>query len=319
MKTKLITAALAVLLSTGVAFAEYPEKPITLVVGASAGGGTDIQTRILAERLSDVLGQQVIVDNRPGAGSNIASTFVKAAKPDGYTFTMIGPAFVINDSLYVDPGFDATDDFVAVAGWAKAPLFFVVNPDLPVSTLQELADYSQAHPNELDYGNGIGFINMMVMELFKIEANADIQFVPYPGMAPARTDVLGGQIETTVDSVASSGSFVESGALRALAVSSDARLERFPDVPTVAEAGFPGVTNFSWYGVMAPKGTPQDILDKVGNAVVAILAEDGTIEKIAAGSATPLVAGPAEFQTFVGEQVDVWAKVIKESGLELVQ
>jgi tripartite-type tricarboxylate transporter receptor subunit TctC len=318
MKTSIATALCALLAGTGAAMADYPEQPITIVVGASAGGGTDIQTRILAERMTELLGQQVLVDNRPGAGSNIASQFVAGSAPDGYTLTMIAPSFTINQTLYADAGFSGAD-FAPVAGWSQAPLLFVVNPDLPVSTLQELADYAKEHPDELDYGNGVGFPNMMVMELFKLESGADIQFIPYPGMAPARTDVIGGTIETTVDSLGSSGPFVESGDLKALAVSTAERIDAFPDVPTVAEAGFPAVTNFTWYGLLAPAGTPQEILDTLGDTIAQIQAEPATVEQIAAGGATPFISGPAEFTSFVTEQTSTWADVIDKAGLEKVE
>jgi tripartite-type tricarboxylate transporter receptor subunit TctC len=318
MKTRITAALCALVAGTGAAMADYPEQPITIVVGASAGGGTDIQARILAERLTDLLGQQVLIDNRPGAGSNIASQFVAGSEPDGYTLTMIAPSYTINQTLYANAGFTG-DDFAPVAGWAQAPLLFVVHPDLPVSTLQELADYSKEHPDELDYGNGLGFPNMMVMELFKLESGADIQFVPYPGMAPARTDVIGGQIETTVDSVGSSGPFVESGELKAIAVSTEERAEAFPDVPTVAEAGYPAVTNFTWYGLLAPAGTPQEVLDTLGETIAQIQAEPETVERIGAAGATPFVSGPGEFAGFVDEQISTWANVIDKAGLEKVQ
>ena len=318
IRTVLI-AVLAMIVGMSQAVAQFPERPITVVVGASAGGGTDIQTRIMAERLSQILGQQVLVDNKPGAGSNIATAFVANADPDGYTLTMIAPAVPINHTLYANPGFDATKDFAPVAGWAQAPLMFVVHPSLPVSTLKELADYSKEHPGELDYGNGVGFINQMVMELYKLEAGADIQFVPYKGMAPARTDVVGGQIETTVDSLASSGAFIEAGELKALATTAKERLERFPDVPTVAEAGYPNVTRNTWYGLMAPAGTPDDVVATLAAAVAQMQGEPEVVEKIAAAGASPLIAGPADFTSFINGEIETWGKVIEAAKMDKVR
>lgn len=316
----LLGAALASLLATGAVMAQdYPNRPITIVVGATAGGGTDIQARILAEKLTGKLGQQVLVENQPGAGSNIASAYIANAAPDGYTLNLAAAAVVINHTLYANPGFDALKDFAPVAGWGTSPLLFVTNKDLPVSTLQELADYSKANPGQLDYGNGVGFINQMVMELFKIDSGADIQFVPYPGLAPARTDVIGGQIETTVDSVDSAAPFLQSGELKALAVTTAERLPNYPDIPTTAEAGYPNVNQLAWYGVLAPAGTPAEIVDKLATAIAEIQKDEANAAQISAAGATPMIAGPAEFGAFFTEQVNTWANVITTAKMEKVQ
>jgi tripartite-type tricarboxylate transporter receptor subunit TctC len=320
MQGRVLFTAFAALIATGgLANAQYPERPVTLVVGASAGGGTDIQARILAERLSVKLGKQVLVDNKPGAGSNIATALVAKAAPDGYTLALIATSTPINHSLYARPGFDALKDLAPVAGWAEAPLLFVVNPKLPVNTLMELAEYSKKHPDELDYGNAIGFTNQMVMELFKIEADANIQFVPYQGLVPARTDVIGGQIESTVDSIASSGPFVESGQLRALAITSEKRVARFPNVPTVAEAGYPNVTRNTWYGVVAPAGTPAAVVNRLMTEIAAVQAEPEVVRRIEETGAAPFVAGPTEFGAFIHSEVETWAIVITKAKMEKVR
>jgi tripartite-type tricarboxylate transporter receptor subunit TctC len=315
-----VTALVALLGLMGACDAQqYPTKPVTLIVGASAGGGTDVQARILTERLSARLGKRVVVDNRPGAGSNIATTAVAKAPPDGHTLALVATSTPINHSLYARPGFDALVDLTPVAGWAEAPLLFVVNPKLPVSTLQELAEYSKRHPDELDYGNAIGFTNQMVMELFKLEAGANIQFIPYQGLVQARTDVIAGEIETTVDSIASSGPYIESGQLKALAITSPKRVPRFPDVPTVAEAGYPNVTRNTWYGVVAPARTPPAIVQKLAAEIAAIQAEPEVIKRIEATGAVPFVAGPEEFREFMKAEVELWASVIAESKMEKVR
>lgn len=319
MKKIIVTAAVLALSGIGTAMAAFPERPVTIVVGAAPGGGTDVQARILAEKLSAKLGQQVLVENKPGAGGNIAQVDVKGAAPDGYRIVMMAPAGTINHTLYENPGFDMVKDFTAIAAWAESPLLFVANPGQPYNTLQELADYAKANPDELDYGNGIGFINQMVMELFKLESGAPIQLVPYPGMAPARTDVVGGQIEVTVDSIASSGSFVESGQLKALAVTSKERLARFPNVPTVTEAGYPNVTRNTWYGLVGPANMPADVVKTLADAVAEVQADEETKAKIEASGASPVVMGPAEFQALIEEEVATWAKVIEASGQEKVK
>lgn len=320
MKGSPIIAAFAALLaSVGVASAEYPERPITITIGASAGGGGDIQTRILAEALSKKLGQQVLVENQPGAGTNIASANLAKAAPDGYTLNLCGAAIVINHTLYANPGFDALKDFVPVAAWGTTPLMFVSNPQVAANTLQELADLSKANPGTLDYGNGVGFPNHMVMELFKLESGADIQFIPYPGMAPARTDVIGGQIEVTVDSIDSAGPFVRTGQLKGIAVTAGERLPDYPEIPTTAEAGYPQVNQRAWYGIMAPAGTPKEIVDKVASAVAEIQRDPAVVERMKAGGSSPMIAGPEEYAKYFTDQVNIWAKVITEAKIEKVQ
>lgn len=319
MSKKILTAAAILLAGITVASAEYPERPITITVGASAGGGADIQARILAEGLTKKLGQQVLVENQPGAGSNIASQNLAKAAPDGYTINMAGAAIAINHTLYENPGFDSLKDFIAVAGWGTTPLIFVANPSVEANTLQELAELSKANPGTLNYGNGIGFPNHMVMELFKLESGADIQFVPYPGLAPARTDVIGGQIEVTVDSIDSAAPFIETGQLKALAVTTPERLERYPDIPTTAEAGFPNINKGAWYAIMAPAGTPKEIVDKLASAIAEVQRDPEVVEKMQAGGSSPMIAGPEEMKTWFADQVNTWASVINDAKLEKVK
>ncbi len=314
MKGRTLIAAFAALLAgVGVASAEYPERPITITIGASAGGGGDIQTRILAEALSKKLGQQVLVENQPGAGTNIASTNLAKAAPDGYSLNLCGAAIVINHTLYANPGFDALKDFVPVAAWGSSPLMFVSNPQVPANSLKELADLSKANPGTLDYGNGVGFPNHMVMELFKLESGADIQFVPYPGMAPARTDVIGGQIEVTVDSIDSAGPFVLNGQLKGLAVTAGERLAAYPDIPTTAEAGFPQVNQMAWYGVMAPAGTPRDVVARLHGETVRMLGLPDIRQKLASEGAEAIGNSPEEFAAQIRRDMERWAKVARDA------
>ena len=318
---RFVAIGLAVLVGgAGVASAQtYPDRAITILVGAGAGGGTDVQTRIMIDKLADRLGQRIIVENRAGAGGNIAQAAVARAAPDGYTLIMMPPAQAINHTLYATPGYDMIKDFKGIAMWAQSPLLFVVNPKLPPNTLKELVDYSKANANKLNYGNGIGFINAMVMELFKVETGASIQFVPYGGMAQARTDTISGQIETTVDSIASSGPYVENGQLKGLAVTSKERLPRFPNLPTVAEAGYPSLTRSTWYGLVGPAGLPDAIAQKLAREIAAVQADPDVIKKIEASGAYPFVMGPAETTKFIADETATWAKVIETNKLEKVK
>ncbi len=321
MLKKLLAASAIAMLVAGAsaARAEYPERAIVILVGSAPGGGTDVFARILADRLSDRLGQRVLIENKPGAGANIAQADIARAAPDGYRLVMTAPASAINHTLYATPGFNMLKDFKAVAAFAESPLMFVVNPKLPVKDLKELAAYAKANPKKLNYGNGIGFINQMLMELFKFETGSEIQFVPYQGMAPARTDTITGQVETTVDSIASSGPFVENGQLIALAVSSKQRLPRFPNVPTTTEAGFPNLARTSWYGLMGPAGLPDDIAKKLAAEIAKIQAEPETIKKLEAGGALPLIMGADEFGKFVTDETVTWGKLIDTIKLEKVK
>jgi tripartite-type tricarboxylate transporter receptor subunit TctC len=305
------------LAALGSASAQYPQRPVKIVVPAAPGGGTDVQARLLAARLSERLGQQFIIENVGAGGGNVAAAQVAKADPDGYTLFVIAPATVINATLYARPGYDAVKDFIEVAAWAQSPLLFIANPNLAVANLKELAASAKANPGKLAFGSGPGFINHMVMELFKLETGADILFVPYRGQAPALTDVVSGQIQLTVDSIASSGAFVESGKVKALAITSAQRSATFPTVPTVTESGFPKLTGSSWYGLLAPANTPGDIVSKLSAEVAAIQAEPESVKRLAAIGAEPFVGNTAEFTKFYRDEVARWADVIKTTGLKL--
>ncbi len=315
--TRILFALAAMLIACGAALAQYPQRPVKVVVPAAAGGGTDIQARYMAARLSARLGQQFIIENVPAAGGNAAAAQVGRAEPDGYTLLMIAPATVINHSLYARPGYDARKDFAQVAAWAQSPLLFLANPSLAVANLKELADYAKSNPGKLAFGSGPGFINHMVMELFKIEASANILFVPYRGQAPALTDVLSGQIALTVDSVASARQYVDSGKVKALAITSAARSSAFPSVPTAAESGFPKLTANTWYGVLAPAKVPPDIVARLAAEIAVIQKDPAADKRIREMGAEPFIGGPEEFARFYANEIEKWAAVIKTSGLKI--
>lgn len=317
MILRFVLAGAMLLSLVGVASAQYPSRPVKVVVPAAPGGGTDIQARYMASRLSDRLGQQFVIENVAPAGGNVAAAQVAKTSPDGYTLLMIAPAIVINHTLYVRPGFDALAEFTEIAAWSQSPLLFIANPAAPVASLKELADYAKANPGKLAFGSGPGFINHMVMELFKIEAGANILFVPYRGQAPALTDVVSGQIQLTVDSLASAGGFVEAGKVKALAITGAARAPAFPNVPTVAEAGYPKITANTWYGLIGPANMPADIVAKLSAEIAAIQREPASVQRIREMGAEPFVAGSAEFTAFYRNELAKWATVIKTSGLKI--
>jgi tripartite-type tricarboxylate transporter receptor subunit TctC len=314
---RIFLAVVATLAACTTAFAQYPQRAVKVVVPAAPGGGTDIQARYMAARLSERLGQQFFIENVPAAGGNAAAGQVARAEPDGYTLLMIAPAIVINHTLYARPGYDALKDFTQVAAWAQSPLLFIANPSLAVANLRELTAYAIANPGKLAFGSGPGFINHMVMELYKIEASANILFVPYRGQAPALTDVLGGQIALTVDSVASAGPYVSDRKVKALAITSAARSPAFPDVPTVAESGYPKLTANTWYGLLAPGKAPADIVAKLGAEIAAIQKDPAADKRIREMGAEPFIAGPEEFTRFYRDETEKWSAVIKTTGLRI--
>lgn len=307
----------AVVALSNVAAAQYPERPVKIVVPAAPGGGTDVQARYLASRLSERLRRQFVIENVGAAGGNVAAAQVAKADPDGYTLLMIAPATVINHTLYAHPGFDAVKDFAQVAAWAQSPMLFIAHPGLAASSLQELTATAKANPGKLSFGSGPGFINHMVMELYKIESGADIVFVPYRGQAPALTDVMSGQIQLTVDSIASSAPFIEDRKVKALAITSAQRSAVFADVPTVAESGYPKLTGNTWYGLLAPAKTPTDVVAKLSAEIAAIQAEPESVKRIKAMGAEPFIGGAADFRQFYQTELAKWANVIKTSGLKI--
>jgi len=313
-----VALALATFIAlSGVALAQYPQRPVKLVVPAAPGGGTDVQARYLASRLSERLGRQFVIENVGAAGGNVAAAQVAKSDPDGYTLMLIAPATVINNALYTNPGYDAAKDFVQVAAWAQSPLMFIGKPSLAAATLQELTANAKANPGKLSFGSGPGFINHMVMELYKIEAGTDIVFVPYRGQAPALTDVMGGQIDLTVDTIASAGAFIEDKKVKALAITSAQRSSAFPSIPTVTEAGYPKLTGNTWYGLLAPAKTPADIVARLSAEIGAIQAEPDSVQRIKAMGAEPFIAGSVDFTRFYQDELAKWAGVIKSSGLKI--
>ena len=297
----------------------YPTKPIRLVVPFPAGGATDILAREVAKHLTDAWGQSVVVDNRPGAGGNIGSELVAKAAPDGYTLEMgtVG-THAINASLYSKMPYDHVKDFVPVILVAGVPNVLEVNPALPVNSVQELIAYAKANPGKLNFASsGSGTSIHLSGELFKVMAGVQMMHVPYKGSAPALQDLIGGQVQLMFDNLPPSLPQIKAGKLRALAVTSAARAPALPDTPTVAEAGLPGFEASSWFGVLAPAGTPPEIVNKLNAEIAKWLASPGAKEKLANVGANIAGGTPEDFARHIQAETAKWAKVVKESGAKV--
>ena len=297
----------------------YPTKPIRLVVPFPAGGATDILAREVAKHLTDAWGQSVVVDNRPGAGGNIGSELVAKAAPDGYTLEMgtVG-THAINASLYSKMPYDHVRDFVPVILVAGVPNVLEVNPALPVNSVQELIAYAKANPGKLNFASsGSGTSIHLSGELFKVMAGVQMTHVPYKGSAPALQDLLGGQVQLMFDNLPPSLPQIKAGKLRALAVTSAGRAPALPDTPTVAEAGLPGFEASSWFGVLAPAGTPPEIVNKLNAEIAKWLASPGAKEKLANVGANIAGGTPEDFARHIQAETAKWAKVVKESGAKV--
>lgn len=297
------------------ASAAYPEKPIRLVVGFSAGGTTDVTARILAKEMGDALGTAVVVENKPGAGSNIATDQVKRSAADGYTLLMVAVTSTINQTLYKNINFDLNTDFEPVALAVRVPNVLVVNPSVPANSVQELVEYAKSNPGKLNFASsGSGTSIHMAGELFKMLADIDVLHIPYKGSSPAVTDLLGGQVDFMFDNMPSAWPHVESGKLRALAVTTEDRSETAPDLPTMQESGFPTFDVSSWFGVIAPKGTPAEVVEKLNTVIREALKDENVKSRLADLGAVPADTTPEEFGQFIKAEVDGWAPVVKASG-----
>ena len=292
----------------------YPAQPVRLIVGFVAGGLTDITGRLIAQWLSERLGQRFIVENRPGGAGNIATEAVVRAAPDGYTLLVINTNNAINATLFEKLNFNIVRDIAPVASIGRVPHVMAVNPSLPVTTVPEFIAYAKANPNKVSMGSGGNGSPAHVMgELFKIMTGVSMVHVPYRGAAAAVNDLLGGQIQVTFTELASSIGFIRAGRLRALAVTTPMRLEALPEVPPMAEF-VPGFEASQWNGVGAPKNTPSEIIDKLNKEVNAALVDPKIKARMAEWDGTVLPGTPGEFGKFVADEIEKWGKVVKLSG-----
>ena len=297
---------------------DYPTRPVKIVVPSPPGGGTDILARVLAQHFSKAFGQPFVVENKPGAGNMIGIESVARAPADGYTLLVVASTLALNSVLYKKVPYDPVRDFAPITIAATAPNVLVVNPGLPVKSLPEFIALAKAKPGALSYGTpGIGTSPHLSMELLKSMAGIDLQHVPYRGTAAAVTDVIGGQIAATFANALTAKPQVDSGRVRALAVSGPSRVEAFPAVPPVAEAGVPGYEAMQWYGVAAPAGTPAPIIARLHAEAAKALKSDEMKEKLALDGAQPVGSTPAEFAALIRRELDKWARVVRAAGIEL--
>ena len=292
----------------------YPSRPIRLIVGFPAGGPTDITARVMAQWLSDRLGQQIVIENRAGAGSNLAVEATINSAPDGYTLLLMGATNVINATLYEKLNFNFIRDIAPVAGIIRVPLIMEVHASVPAKTVAEFIAYAKANSGRINMGSGgIGTTLHVSGELFKMMTGVDMLHVPYRGAGPMLTDLLGGQVQIGFDPMPSSIGYVKSGQLRALAVTTANRSEALPDLPTVGDF-VPGYEASTWYGVGAPKNTPAEIIDRLNNEINAGLADPKLKTRLTELGGMMLTGAPAEFGAFIAEETEKWAKVVKFSG-----
>jgi len=294
----------------------YPSRPVRIIVGFAPSGATDIMARLIGQWLSERLGQQFIVENRPGAASNIATEAVVNAPPDGYTLLMTTSVNAINATLYDKLNFNLIRDIAPVASIHREPFLVEVNPSVPVKTVPELIVYAKANPANINMSSaGIGSGNHIAGELFKMMTGVNLVHVPYRGAGPALVDLLGGQVQVMFATMSSSIEYVRSGKLRALAVTTATRSPVLPDIPTVAEF-VPGYESSFWTGVGAPKNTPAEIVDKLNKEINAALADSKMKTRLAELGATALPGSPADFGKLLADETEKSAKVVKFAGVK---
>ena len=314
---RLALVAIAATPALSIAQEPYPNKPVQLIVSFPPGGASDFFTRSMANELSKIWGQAVVVDNRPGAGGNIGAQAAARAKPDGYTIYMSSlNTHAINSTLYKNPGFDHIKDFAPISRVATVPNVLVVNPAVPAKSVSELIRYFKAEPSKAFYASsGSGTGPHMSTELFKNMAGVQISHIPYKGSAAAMSDVMAGNVPMEMDNLPAVLSQIKAGKLRALAVSSKTRVEELPDVPTMIEAGVPGYEVTSWWAMFAPAGTPSTILAKLNADVVKVLSSAQIKEQFAKQGATPTPSTQTELASFVVSETARWGKVIRDAGI----
>lgn len=294
----------------------FPSRPIHLIVPYPPGGSADVMARLVASAISKPLGQSVIVQNKGGASGNIAAQMVAQARPDGYTLMIANaPVLAINPNLYEKPGFDPIKDFEPVSIVSGVPLFLLVNPKAPFQTVPALIDWVKKHPGELHYAAGSsGSTTALSMEMFLMDAKAKAVQVAYKGSGPALLALTEGQVPVMFELMPSAMPLVQSQRVNAIAVTTAKRSEQFPNLPTIAESGFPGFEVSSWFGVVAPAGTPKDIVAKLDGVISRVVSSPEFKARLVSLGAVPMSGGPAEFSALIKSELAKWKPVIKESG-----
>ena len=314
---RLAGAAVALPAVSRIASAQaYPSRPIRIVIGYTPAGSADITARLMGQWMSERLGQTVVIENRPGAGTNLATEAVVRAPADGYTLLLVAPANAINATLFEKLNHNFLRDIAPVAGINRFANVMEVNPAVPAKTVPEFIAYAKANPGKLSMASsGAGSTIHMSGELFKMMTGIQMTHVPYRGSAPALTDMISGQVQVMFDNIPTSIQHIRAGKLRALAVTGTARSELLPDIPIVADY-LPGYEASAWYGFGAPRGTPPDIIEKLNKTVNAILADPAVKAKFADMGATLIMSSPADFGKYVAAETEKWGKVVKFSGVK---
>jgi tripartite-type tricarboxylate transporter receptor subunit TctC len=322
MLLRMIFTALLVGFSQQAALAQYPTKPVHIVVPYPPGGAVDAFARVLSQQLSDVWGQQVVVDNRPGASTMIGAEQVAKSAPDGYTLLLSAElTFVTVPHLYEKIPYDPLKDFAPITALVSATQALVADPSLPAKTVKDIATLARAKPGELSYGSfGIGSTGHLNMEVLQAMTGARFNHIPYSGAGPAMNDVIGGHINLMFAALSIVKGNVQAGKLRMIGVGSDRRRREFPDVPTISESGVPGFEAKSWFGLVAPAGTPPDIIKKINSDVTKIILGPTFAEKyLAAQELEPIVGSSDQFVTFIRDETVKWGKVVKDANIKITK
>jgi tripartite-type tricarboxylate transporter receptor subunit TctC len=315
MKRLIIALLCLIFAGSAAAQGSYPTKPIHLIVGYAAGGPTDIVARLVAAKMTESLGQPVIVENKPGAGSNIASEYVVKSAADGYTLLVGSIANATNMVVYKHLNYDTLRDLAPIAQLMSAPSVLVTNPGFPPKNLQELIALAKKNPGKYAFAStGSGGSPHLAGEMLKMRAGIDLIHVPYKGAAPVQADLIGGQVQMAFETALSVVPHIQSGQLRAIAVAANKRLAQLPDVPTMAEAGLPNFEVSSWNGLFAPAKTPPEIIARLHDAAVKALAAPDVREKLTAQGAEPVGSTPEQFRAYIKAEIDKWGPVARASG-----
>jgi tripartite-type tricarboxylate transporter receptor subunit TctC len=296
----------------------YPNRPLRFIVPYAAGGNGDIVSRIIAQRLVTQIGQQIVIDNRGGAGGNIGAELAARTAPDGYTIMLGTNTHAINMSLYAKPGYDLQKDFTPIALTTSAPMVLIVHPSLPVKTVKEFIALAKANPNKLNYASGgSGSSAHVITELFKSMAGVQLTHVAYKGVAQATTDLIAGQIQLSFNSTSNALTHMQAGRVRGLAISTAARSVAAPGLPTMAESGLPGFDASIWQGIFVPARTSQDIIVRLNREITGALGTSEVKDQLAAQGIDALSSSPEQFAAFIRAEIAKWAQVIKVSGAKV--
>ena len=320
MNRGLPAVAAALLLCLPLAgLSQYPNRPIKLIVPLAAAGTGDTLSRTVGEEMGKILGQPIIIDNRPGAGGLVGTEFVAAAPADGYTLLAVSPSHVINPALYSNTKtYDALKSFEPITVLANTHQVIVAHPSVEANTLKELIAYARKNPGKLNYGSaGTGSATHLNMELFKSMAGVDIVHVPYKGSTQARNDVLAGQVQLAMDGLLPLQPLIKDGRLKALAITSSHRAKSNPEIPTIAEAGVPGYASDTWYGILVPAGTPKEIINTLHAAAVKALNTPTVRARLEKLGAEPVGNSPDDFRKLLEREQKLWVKVVRDSGAKV--